>query len=458
MILRLVSASRIRVVTRPRTDPAAVLRSRQYLVLLAFAAILGVPISAAAYGFQALVDYLQKEIFVHLPRGLGYASAPIWWPLPVLLAGGVLAGLAIKFLPGDGGPSPAHGFKLHAPPSPVQMPGLILAALATLSFGVVLGPEMPLIMIGGGLAVAATRLAALRNRGRKPSDQAVQVIASSGSFAAISVLFGSPILGAFLLMEASGLGGPMLGLVLLPGLLAAGIGALIFTGLNEWTGLGTFSLSIPGLPRVHAPTIAEFGWAIAIGLVCAAAAAAIRRLAPALREHVTARTMLALPVAGLLVAGLAIAFAAGSGKSANQVLFSGQSGIGPLIVHHARYSVPVLLLLIACKGIAYPVSLSTFRGGPVFPSMYIGAAIGLLMSHLPGLDPIAAAAMGIGAMSAAMLTLPLTSVLLATVLLASDGLTEMPLVIVSVVVSYVVIARIGPQPEAGEAQSGKATA
>jgi hypothetical protein len=52
--------------------------------------------------------------------------------------------------------------------------------------------------------------------------------------------------------------------------------------------------------------------------------------------------------------------------------------------------------------------------------------------------------MGIGAMAAVMLNLPLTSVLLATLLLASDGLAVMPLVIVAVVVAYVASARIAP--------------
>ena len=56
------------------------------------------------------------------------------------------------------------------------------------------------------------------------------MLASAGSFAAIATLPGSPTTGAFLLMEAAGLGGPMLGLVLVPGLLAAGIGSLIFVG------------------------------------------------------------------------------------------------------------------------------------------------------------------------------------------------------------------------------------
>jgi H+/Cl- antiporter ClcA len=59
--------------------------------------------------------------------------------------------------------------------------------------------------------------------------------------------------------------------------------------------------------------------------------------------------------------------------------------------------------------------------------------------------------MGIGAMSAVMLRLPLTSVLLATLLLASDGLAVMPLVIVAVVVAYMVSARLAPSPVRGSA-------
>src|SRR5262249_57705530 len=66
-------------------DPMAMLRSRAYLGLLVVAAILGVPISAAAYGFLALVSYLQEELFTHLPHGLGYATVPAWWPLPMLV-------------------------------------------------------------------------------------------------------------------------------------------------------------------------------------------------------------------------------------------------------------------------------------------------------------------------------------------------------------------------------------
>jgi chloride channel protein, CIC family len=234
------------------------LRSRSYLALLALAAIVGVPVSAVAYGFLALTDYLQKEIFTRLPHGLGFQTEPVWWPLPVLAVGGMLAALAVRYLPGRGGPSPAGPFRLHGAPAPADLPGILLAALATLVFGAVLGPEMPLILVGGGLAALSVRLAR-----RDVPDQARTVIAAAGSFAAISTLLGSPLTGAFLLMEASGLGGPLLSLVLVPGLLAAGVGSLIFTGLDAWTGLGTFSLAIPGLPHFAHPWWRAWPWASA---------------------------------------------------------------------------------------------------------------------------------------------------------------------------------------------------
>jgi H+/Cl- antiporter ClcA len=105
-----------------------------------------------------------------------------------------------------------------------------------------------------------------------------------------------------------------------------------------------------------------------------------------------------------------------------------------------------LLLLLACKALAYGVSLSGFRGGPTFPAMYLGAVGGVALSHLPGLPLVDGVAMGIGAMTAVMLRLPLTSVLLATLLLGSDGLAVMPLAIVAVVVAYVASARLAPIP------------
>jgi chloride channel protein, CIC family len=417
----------------PAPDPAELLRGKAYLRLLVLAALVGVPVSAIAFFFLKLVNELQQAIF--------FDSAPAWWPLPVLALSGLLTALAIKYLPGTGGHSPADGFKAGGVTRPIDLPGILFAALATLSFGAVLGPEAPLILIGAGLGVLAVRLAA-----REAPDTAGAVIAAAGSFAAISSLLGSPLLGAFLLLEASGLGGPMLGVVLVPGLLSAGIGSLIFIGLGSLTGFGTLSLSIPGLPPFDRPTVAMFGYAIAFGLAAPVVGGLIRRGALKLRPFVERRMLVLMPVVGLAIGGLAVLFDQATDKSFSEVLFSGQSQLPGLIGQSAAWSVGTLLLLILCKGLAYSLSLSSFRGGPVFPAMFIGAAGGIAASHLPGLPLVPALAMGIGAMCCTMLSLPLTSVLLATLLLSEDGVQVMPLAIVAVVVSYVVTARLTPAP------------
>lgn len=420
-------------------DPAALVRSAAYLRLLVLAAVLGVPVSALAYGFLALVDRLQTWVFTDLPSQLGYQQEPVWWPVPPLLLAGVLVAAAIRYLPGTGGHAPSQGLTAGGVVPPSQLLGVLLAALATLGLGAVLGPEAPLIALGGGLAAAAVGLA---RRGVPPRTGLV--VASAGSFAAISTLLGSPILGAFLLMEAAGLGGPTLGLVLLPGLVASGIGSLIFVGLDSWTGLGTFSLAIPGLPPYDQPDVGQLAWAVVIGVAAAVLGTGVRRIAVIGESRVDRRRLLVTPLLGLAVAGLAIAYGEITGKSSSEVLFSGQSALGPLIENSADYSVGAVVLLVLCKSAAYTASLIGFRGGPIFPAMFIGAAGGVALSHLPGLPVVAGVAMGIGAMATVMLRLPLTSVLLATLLMESEGLAVMPLVIVAVAVAFVATARLTP--------------
>ena len=402
-------------------------------------AALGVVVCAVAYFFLKAVAEVQQYVFTTLPGDLGFDAPPVWWPLPVLAMGGLVVGLTIRYLPGNGGHVPAEGFKPSGAVPPIELPGIIIAAFATLSLGAVLGPEAPLIAIGSGMGVLAVHLVR-----RNAPQTATVVIAAAGSFAAISALFGSPLTGAFLLMEVSGIGGAMLGVVLVPGLLAAGIGALIFVGLNSWTGYGTFSLAIPDIPSFTTPDAAELLWAVGIGLAAAVLGNGIRRLALLLQPVVERRTVLLTPVAGIAVAGLAIAFGEWSDRSSSEVLFSGQSALPPLIEQAETWTVGALVLLVVFKSLAYSVSLSAFRGGPTFPGMFIGAAGGMALSHLPGLPMIAGVAMGIGAMTVAMLGFPLTSVLIVAVLLQADAVGLLPLVIVAVVVSYVASAHLEP--------------
>ncbi|MDF2091002.1 chloride channel protein [Knoellia sp. 3-2P3] len=418
---------------QPVMDPAAVVRSKPYLSALLLAAVLGIPISVAAYGFLALVAAVQTYLFTDLPNNVFTEGTPAWWPVPWLALCGLLTGLTIRHLPGNGGHSPALGF--HAgggPPADRELPGIVLAAFATLSLGAVLGPEAPLIAVGGGLAALTVRLA------RKDAPpMALTIMASAGSFAAISTLLGSPLLGAFLIMEAAGIAGATLTLVALPGLLASGIGALVFVGLDSWTGLGTFSLALTTVPPATAPTLASLAWAVPVGAAGALLGWVIRRVGLSLRPIVHASRVLATAALGLLIGLTAMTYQLISGNSFSEVLFSGQDALPDLVAQASSYSVGALILLAGCKMLAYGLSLSAFRGGPVFPAMFIGAVLGIAASGLPGLDLAPAIGMGIGAMCCAMLRLPLTSTLLATLLLGVDGVAVTPQVVVAVAVAFV---------------------
>jgi H+/Cl- antiporter ClcA len=427
----------------PPLDPVATIRSKPYLSALVLAAILGIPISAVAYGFLALVTAVQDYVFTDLPGDLFDGGVPAWWPLPWLALCGLLTGLTIRHLPGNGGHSPAFGFQAGGTPVDKELPGIVLAALTTLSLGAVLGPEAPLIAIGGGLAALTVHLVK-----KDAPPMALTIMASAGSFAAISTLLGSPVLGAFLIMEVAGIGGTTLSLVALPGLLASGIGALIFIGMNHWTGLGNFSLSLTAVPPAVNPTVATMAWAVPMGLGCALLGWLIRWVGLSLRPVVHVNRALVTTALGLLIGLTASLYQLVSGHSFTQVLFSGQDALPELVAHTADYSVGVLILLGLCKTFVYGLSLSAFRGGPIFPAMFIGAVIGVAAAGLPGMSMAPSIAMGIAAMCCAMLRLPMTSTLLGTLLLGADGVTVTPQVVVAVVVAFLLVNVLpAPRPK-----------
>src|SRR5271154_1805852 len=297
----------------------ATIQSRAFIVLMLGAAIAGVVVSLAAWCFLELVNQIQRGVYIHLPNDLGYHSGPpLWWSLPVLAIAGVIVAFAIERLPGEGGHIPANGLSTAGGPTlPVALPGVILAALAAIGLGVVLGPEAPLIALGGGLGAWTIGLAR-----RDAPPQVVTVLAAAGTFAAVSFLFQSPLLAAVLMIEVIGLGGPKLTLVLLPGLLASGVGSLVSVGMGSWTGLSTSAYalgSVEGLTKFARPDIADFGWTIALAVAVALACVLIIRGGRRTVELVTARRFLLLPVIGLIVAGLAIAFQQTTGKPFQEV-------------------------------------------------------------------------------------------------------------------------------------------
>ena len=91
--------------------PLELLKSRSYVGLLVLGAVVGIVVATAAYFFLKGVAEAQEYLFTNLPDDLGFDGAPVWWPLPILALGGLVVGLTIRHLPGTGGHAPAEGFK-----------------------------------------------------------------------------------------------------------------------------------------------------------------------------------------------------------------------------------------------------------------------------------------------------------------------------------------------------------
>ena len=435
-------------------DASPSVPAKQLLALLLLAAGVGLVVSLASWCFLQLVHYVPHWVYEDLADAVGYEDgAPLWWYLPVCAFAGLVVAFAIVRLPGHGGHVPAEGLNTGRT-EPIDLPGVMLAAVATLGLGLVLGPEAPLLALGGGLGVLAIRLV------RKDApDEVLGLMAACGAFAALSFIFESPLIAAVILIEATGIGGPRLPTVLVPGMLAAGIGSLVSIGMGSFTGLDSsdYALSALPLPEFARPDFVDFVWTIPFAVAVAVGMFVILRVARELHGFIESREFVLLPLAGLAVAGSAIAFEAATDHSVNDVLFSGEEALPGLVSGAGTWSVSALALVIAFKGLAWTISLASFRGGPIFPALFLGASAGLLGSHLAGFDQTAAVAVGLGAATVSALGLPLSAVVLATLLTAQSGAGATPLIIVGVVVAYLT-TRVLSRPDRARASVATAGA
>jgi H+/Cl- antiporter ClcA len=420
---------------------ADVLRRPGYLRLLVVCAIVGVPVSAAAFGFLAVEHALKPLLWEDVPDAFGLDEAPWWWGIPCLFLAGLIVALVATRLPGGGGHVPAEPVS-PGPTAPRHLPGILLAGFASLGLGAVIGPEGILLALGSGLALLffPPRLRA--------DPAATTIIGASGAFAAISAILGSPIVGALFMMEAVGLGGAQMFAVLLPGLLASGVGSLMFTGLGDWTGLAIDTLAAPAVPGFERPDIGDVLWAVPLGAVAALLAYAIRLTSKRALPIVKSRPLVILPAVGALVGALAGAYALTTGHAPDEALFSGQESLGKLLADPGGWSDGDLVVLLVCMGFGYALSLATFRGGPIFPAVFLGAALGTLLAGLPDLGRVSAVAIMMGGFTAAMMRLPVSSILLVSILLASTGLGLTPLVILAAITAFVVTELIDPPERA----------
>ena len=417
-------------------DPEA----RAYVRTLVLAALLGLPVAFAAVLFQTAIHDLIHLVWDVIPEELGW-SEPAWWYVILVpgLAGLLVAG-AVR-LPGHGGHSPLEGLGAEPIP-PIELASILPAALATLGLGLVLGPEAPLIALGLGLGALSVKLIRLEGTG-------AQLLVFSGAFAAIAALFGGPLVAAFLLFEVTAASGKIpaqqIGRALLPGFVAAGTGALVFTGVAGWEGLHQENLALPSLPAYDSVQVSDLAWCVLMAAVVSVVVVAMRHLAHRVAAQSVVGPVALLMVAGLLVGVLAVVFRTTADRPVDLVLFSGQSEL-PAIV--AEGSAGVLVLLVAAKGLAYALSLGAgFRGGPVFPAIALGVAEAVAAADvLPGLNTTPAVAAGIAAGTTAVLRVPFTAVLLATLLMGSSAFDVAPIAVLAAVVAWLVATAL-PSPE-----------
>jgi H+/Cl- antiporter ClcA len=412
-----------------------------YLRTLVYAALLGFPVALAAVAFQTAIHDVIHFVWEVVPHWLDQSEPPTWYTILVPALAGVLVAIAVR-LPGHGGHSPLEGLGMGTV-HPLHLTSILPAALITLGAGLVLGPEAPLIALGLALGAVAVQLVRVQ-------DDEAKLLVLAGAFAAIAALFGGPLVAAFLLFEVTAAAGAIpaqaIGRALLPGFVAAGTGALVFTGVEDWPGVHTMSLALPSLPPYDSIRLADLGWTVVLATAIAVVIVAIRHLAHEIAARSSPRRPLPVLVgAGLLVGILAVVFRAATDRPVDYVLFSGQAELPQLV---AEGSASVLLLLVVTKGLAYALSLgSGFRGGPVFPAIAIGVAFGVMAADvLPGFATTPAVAVGIAAGTAAVMRVPFTAVLLATLLMGSSAVDVAPIAVFAAAIGWLVAVAL-PNPE-----------
>ena len=224
--------------------------------------------------------------------------------------------------------------------------------------------------------------------------------------------------------------------VLLPGLVAAAIGYLLFVGLGNWGGLEETVLAVPGLPPYHGTHVRDLVIGVAVGVAAAVVLEVVRQLGSALAGKGPVRLGTGpLLLAGGLAVGVLALLADAFGANSQDVLFSGQSSLPDLVTEE---SAGVIVVLIVAKGLAYAISLSCgFRGGPVFPAIFLGVALAMLTVVAFDVSPTLAVAVGATAGMVAMTRLVIASLILASLLVGSSGLDAIPAAVLAGVAAWI---------------------
>ncbi|MCG7209565.1 ion channel protein [Streptomyces arenae] len=383
------------------TPPSAPARALLPLILPAL--VVGVGSSLLFVLVSSLAERLQHVLWNTLPDALGVGRYSVLWMLVMLTATGIVVGLVVWKVPGHAGPDPATmGLEAVALP-PAVLPGLVLATALMLAGGPSLGPENPLIAVNVGLALWLGRLAMPRLPG--------SLWPALADAATLGALFGTPVAAALVISEALA-GKPLRGALwdnLFGPLTAAAAGAMT----TDLLARPTLDLGLPALDRTRWPDLLA-------ALVIAPAAALLGMCAVRAFPYVhgvfrrLGHPMVALPVGGLVLGLL-------GALGGPLTLFKGLDQVAALAKDPEGWSAGQFAVMTVVKLAALTVAASCgFRGGRIFPSVFIGSAFGLCAHALvPAVQPSVGVAAGVLGMLLAITRQGWVSLFTAAVLVAS---------------------------------------
>lgn len=340
-------------------------RARTMLLLSLPAVAIGIASSLILIVVMKIASVLQNLLWQRLPGTLGIAQDSPLWIIGVLTLTGIAVGLVIRFSQGHAGPDPACEPLIGAPVPPSALPGLIVALILGLAGGVSLGPEHPIMTINIALAVAiGARLLPRVNR------MEWTILASAGT---IGALFGTPVAAALIFSQT--LNGssevPLWDRLFAP-LMAAAAGALT-TGLFFHP---HFSLPIAHYGQMEMTDI--LSGAIVAAIAIAAGMVAVWCLP---RLHAMMNQM-KNPVLVLGIGGFILGILGVIGGPVS--LFKGLDEMQQMVANQAFSTSDYFLLAVIKLAALVVAAASGFRGGRIFPAVFVGVALGLMLyEHVP---------------------------------------------------------------------------
>ncbi|WP_083980208.1 ion channel protein [Demequina salsinemoris] len=354
---------------------------RQLAALSGPALLVGVLSGLLLAGIDIVAEEFEHVFWDLIPSALGVAEDARWWALVVLTVIGAAVGLLIWKIPGNGGHDSAT-VELFAPVLRLSaLPGVAIVLILGLAGGVSLGPESPIIAIDVALTVWLLGKIAPRI-----GPQGAFMLAAAGMLGA---MFGTPVAAALLMTElvAAAKRGGLLWDRLFGPLIAAGAATITMQLLHAQS----FHL---GLPHYTDPTLIDLVTASAVALIAAFFGLAASIAMPPL--HALFRR-LKHPVAYATVGGVVLGLLGWLGGPLT--LFKGAAETGELITRIDEFSAWQLLGLALIKTVALVVAAAAgFRGGRIFPAVFIGSAAGLfgyaLMPDMPISLAVAAGVLG----------------------------------------------------------------